>query len=89
MTGSSAPLWTPSPERIAGANITKFKDEASRRAGKDLAHYRDLHDWSVADREDFWDLVWDYCGVIGDKGDRVLVDGDDMLGARASFPMRS
>ncbi len=33
-------------------------------------------------RAAFWDLVWDFCGVIGDKGERALVDGDKMPGAR-------
>ena len=30
----------------------------------------------------FWDLVWDFCGVIGDKGARLLADGDQMPGAK-------
>ena len=33
-----------------------------------LKNYRELHAWSVAHPDLFWDLVWDYCGVIGDKG---------------------
>ncbi|RUU34027.1 acetoacetate--CoA ligase, partial [Mesorhizobium sp. M6A.T.Ca.TU.002.02.2.1] len=37
----------------------------------------------------FWSLVWDFCGIVGDKGtsggERVLVDGDKMPGA-AFFP---
>src|SRR5690606_33272077 len=30
----------------------------------------------------FWPLVWDFCGLIGERGERVLVDGDRMPGAR-------
>jgi acetoacetyl-CoA synthetase len=26
--------------------------------------------------------LWDFCGVKGDKGERILIDGDDMLAAR-------
>ena len=37
------------------------------------------------DREDFWSLLWDFCGVVGEKGERVLVDGDRMPGA-SFFP---
>ena len=33
-------------------------------------------------RAAFWDLVWDFGGVIGDKGARVLVDPDKMPGAK-------
>ena len=78
----NAPLWTPSAERIASAPLTAFKALASVRAGRPFATYAELHRWSIDDREGFWDLLWDFCGVIGDKGERLLVDGDRMPGAR-------
>ena len=76
------PLWTPSAERIAAAPLTAFAAEAGKRTGRQFSRYADLHAWSVDDREAFWDLVWDFCGVIGDKGGRVLADGDKMPGAK-------
>ncbi|MEP9396916.1 acetoacetate--CoA ligase [Mesorhizobium sp. KR2-14] len=79
---NSAPLWTPSKERIAAAPLTAFMAEASQKAGRKFSHYAELHAWSVADREAFWNLVWDFCGVVGDKGERVLIDGDRMPGAQ-------
>ena len=54
-------------------------------AGRAFPSYADLHRWSVEDREAFWDLVWDFGGVVGSKGSRRLVDGDRMPGA-AFFP---
>ena len=56
--------------------------EANKRHGLGLKTYRDLHAWSVADSAAFWDLIWDYCGVIGDKGARRLIDGGKMPGAQ-------
>lgn len=79
------PLWTPSAERIGKAALTAFAETASKRAGRTLSSYAALHGWSVEDREGFWDLVWDFCGVVGEKGGRILVDGDRMPGA-AFFP---
>jgi acetoacetyl-CoA synthetase len=76
------PLWTPSPERIAQAPITDFMKRASTFAGTHFDDYDALHAWSVDDREGFWSLMWDYGSVIGDRGERVLVDGDRMPGAR-------
>src|SRR4051794_19672334 len=76
------PLWTPVPAAVAAAPLTRFWLEAQRVAGRTLATYRDLHAWSVADREAFWSLLWDFAGVVGDKGPRVLVDGDRMPGAQ-------
>ncbi|MGZ8308244.1 MAG: acetoacetate--CoA ligase [Rhodoplanes sp.] len=78
---AEAPLWIPSPERVATSQIMRFIAEVNRRHGRDLRTYRDLHAWSVTQRGAFWELVWDFGGVIGDKGARVLVDPDRMPGA--------
>ncbi len=85
---NTAPLWTPSAERIAAAPLTAFMAEASGKAGRTFSRYAELHDWSVDDRESFWSLVWDFCGVVGNRGGRVLVDGDRMPGAKF-FPEAS
>ncbi len=79
------PLWTPTPQRIAAEPLTAFMFAASGRAGRRFSSYGDLHRWAVDDRAAFWSLVWDFCGVSGDKGGRLLVDGDRMPGA-SFFP---
>ena len=77
------PLWTPSPDRIAAAAITAFTREANARHKRALDSYDDLWKWSTGDLEAFWTLMWDFGGVIAQtRGDRVLVDGDKMPGAR-------
>ena len=82
----SAPLWQPSPARIAGANLTAFMARVERDWGVKLAGYDALYDWSVAELEKFWSSVWDFCGVIAEtRGKRVLADGDRMPGA-SFFP---
>jgi acetoacetyl-CoA synthetase len=82
---ANAPLWTPSPEAVAGSAMMRFLAAAEERAGKRLVDYDGLHRWSVEDRPGFWTLVWDWCGVRGTRGERVLVDGDRMPSA-AFFP---
>jgi acetoacetyl-CoA synthetase len=79
---ASQPLWRPSPERVAHSQLAAFRAEANRRHGLALADFRELHAWSVAQIADFWDLVWDFCGIVGEKGERRLTDGDRMPGAR-------
>ena len=81
----NAPLWMPTSDRIAKAPITAFMHEASARFGTTPSSYNELHRWSVDHREDFWGLLWDFCGVVGDKGERLLADGDKMPGA-SFFP---
>ena len=79
-------LWSPSAERVANANVTAFRHAVEKRWGVTLADYDALHDWSVAQPEQFWLSVWDGEGggepVIGERGTQVLVDGERMPGAR-------
>src|SRR5262245_52616769 len=79
---TSLPLWQPSAQRIAEAGITAFRGEITARTGIAVPDFAALWRWSIANKEDFWTALWDYAGVVGSRGDRVLVDGDRMPGAR-------
>ena len=72
----TAPMWTPDPERAAQTAVARLMREAGKR------DYAELHQWSVERAPEFWNRVWDFCGVIGEKGGATLVDGDRMPGAR-------
>ncbi|CAN7673932.1 acetoacetate--CoA ligase [Rhizobium sp. LjRoot254] len=78
-------LWIPSAERVQATALADFMAAAGTAAGRTFADYDALHAWSVDDREAFWSLVWDYCGVRGERGETVLSDGDRMPGA-SFFP---
>jgi len=75
------PLWTPNAEDAASCNMTRFMRFVDARLGTGLSDYRALHSFSVENREAFWSAIWDFCGVVGDKGERILQD-DRMPGAR-------
>ena len=75
-------LWTPSPERIASANVTAFRLAAEKRWSVALPDYAALQAWSVAHPEQFWVSVWEMGEVVGHRGERVLVDGERMPGAQ-------
>ncbi|MFC5303056.1 acetoacetate--CoA ligase [Azospira restricta] len=79
MQQARQPLWTPSPERAAASGMAAFM----RHAGFD--NYDALWQWSVDAPEAFWPMIWDYCGAVGERGGKVLVNGDRMPGA-AWFP---
>jgi acetoacetyl-CoA synthetase len=70
-------LWKPSPERVRNALMTDFLKSVALTG----AEYSDAHRWSVEKPEEFWTAVWDFCGVVGEKGSVVLRDGDSMPGA--------
>ncbi len=76
------PLWTPSEDFRRRSPMFVFMQECNRRFGLSLSDFAGLHAWSIADRENFWTAVWDFCGLKGERGDRALVDGDVMLDAR-------
>ena len=79
---TTSKLWEPSPQRIAAAQITAFTRRVEARYGVNLPDYQALWRWSIEAREAFWTEVWEASGVIGSRGQRVLVDGDRMPGAR-------
>ena len=78
----AAPLWTPTRERVADANITAFARRIEARHRVALPDYDRLWRWSVDHPEAFWRELWEDGGVIGHAGERTLVDGDRMPGAR-------
>src|SRR3990167_11108490 len=75
------PLWEPSSQEIEESNIKRFIVKANERYSLHIKDYRDLDAWSVEYTEDFWSLVWDFTGVIGDRTDAMLVNRDRMPGA--------
>ncbi|MCB1958386.1 MAG: AMP-binding protein, partial [Rhodocyclaceae bacterium] len=79
---NDAPLWQPSAERVADATLTRFMQAVAARWGIGVGDFDALHAWSVASPERFWDQMWDFGGVIGEKGGTVLADGHRMPGAR-------
>ncbi|MCB1918965.1 MAG: acetoacetate--CoA ligase [Candidatus Competibacteraceae bacterium] len=82
MTDADQPLWTPSPEWIKVAALTAFRKKAAQCAGHPLDDYASLWQWSVDAPTDFWRLAWAFGGVIGEPGETVLINSDQMPGAR-------
>ncbi len=65
------PFWTPSEEDIRQAGLTNFRKFANSQYGLKLNDYRDLHRWSTGtpgEMDEFWTALWDWAGIIGDKG---------------------
>ncbi|MBP0614901.1 acetoacetate--CoA ligase [Jiella mangrovi] len=75
---SENPLWTPSKARIENHPISAFSQAAGEATGRSFPDYDALHQWSIEDRGAFWSLVWDFCGIVGDKGGTALTAGGAM-----------
>ena len=78
----SAPLWTPSKERIERAQLTAFRRRIELSTGRPLPDYAALWRWSVQERAAFWRAAWNACEVIGEPGDAPYLLDDRMPGAR-------
>ncbi|WP_419908349.1 acetoacetate--CoA ligase [Hoeflea sp.] len=80
MPASNDILWSPEPDSMRQTALWKFADGA----GFNPEDYDALHRWSVSEPGAFWTALWDFCNVIGEKGDRAFVPGGSawMTGAR-------
>ncbi|WP_114634417.1 acetoacetate--CoA ligase [Vibrio splendidus] len=69
MHESNKPIWQPSDQRIAHANVTRFMDSLDQQGilERKLKNYTDLHQWSVEHPESFWQNVWQFCGMVGSQ----------------------
>ncbi|MBN2333110.1 MAG: acetoacetate--CoA ligase [Deltaproteobacteria bacterium] len=76
-------LWTPSAERIANANLTRYMKYLHAQQGLSFSTYDELYQWSISERADFWESVWNFTNIIASKPyEQVLVDGDKMPGSK-------
>src|SRR5690349_5719543 len=76
------PLWRPSADRLAAANMTAFRQLVGQRR-PEVRDYAALYGWSIEQPAEFWQAVWEFCGVVASRpADQVVVDFDRMPGAR-------
>ncbi len=76
------PLWVPSEDFKAKSPMRAFMDFVAGRHGLSFADYDAFHQWSIDHRDLFWSAIWDFSGVKGEKGERLLIDDERMLEAR-------
>jgi acetoacetyl-CoA synthetase len=81
---AAAPLWAPDGARMQAAALTRFV----QRFKPELANagYDVLHRWSVERRADFWESLWDFASIVGDKGDPPYLKDAERLPGSKWFP---
>lgn len=81
-TAKTQPLWTPSPERITNSQLSKFQSFVEDNLKKSFNDYAQLHDWSISHSGEFWDQLWQYCGVLESQTySTPLINGEKFPGA--------
>jgi len=77
------PIWSPSPERIERAQLTRFMRFVRERHHAPIPDYAALHRWSIEFPENFWDALWDFGEVRAQtRATQILENGNRMPGAQ-------
>ena len=77
-------LWQPGPEVLERARITAYRRWLGAERGIALDGgtgpdaYAELHRWSVTETGPFWDSLWDYFGIAGERGGGPVLTGGQM-----------
>ena len=69
-------LWRPSPERIQSTLLARFMQRTGVGCGSGGIDYDELWRFSISEPELFWAGVWDFCDVIGTRGETVFEPGN-------------
>jgi acetoacetyl-CoA synthetase len=77
-----SPIWCPSPERIARANLTAFIRRVAASIDPAIIDYDDLYCLSVDRIDAFWGALWDFFDVVGHKGGEIVSDQTDITSAK-------
>ena len=67
-------LWSPDSRKTL---LDKFIDKLNIKI-KDK-NYKILHKWSIDNKEDFWNNVWDFTGIIGLKKGKILKNNKNLI----------
>lgn len=77
------PIWRPSSDRVAKANIAAFIAAVNARWQRSIADYKSLHAFSIDEPDKFWLSVFEFCNIRHEKiGERVVLHPEKMPGAR-------
>jgi len=67
-------LWEASQRLKFSSNLYSFEQYISKKYSKKFnQNYSSILKWSISNPGKFWDSVWDYCSIKGQKGKNKLI----------------
>ena len=45
-------------------------------------NYGDLHNWSVKNKKEFWNSIWDFTNIIGEKKGNVIIKEKEFINSK-------
>ncbi len=81
-------LWTPSPEQIEHANLTRFIRQVRALGGgaESVRDYDSLYAWSIQNLELFWLELRRFCGIVGGSQDPSVACERPLVGRTRMAP---
>ncbi len=72
--------WKPQSDAFEESALAQF----AIKNGFDPHDYDCLHHWSISELGEFWSALWDFVGVVGEKGETFFVPDENawMTGAK-------
>ncbi len=74
-------IWEPSDSLVRECGLTAYVGWLAREKGLSFGGYEDLWTWSVGGLDAFWSSVWEYEGVLGERGAGPALARAEMPGA--------
>ncbi len=79
-------LWTPSKERIENSNAIRFMKQVREQNGFSGTTFNDLWKWSIENPNIFWNAIWDFGNIIGEKGSENISNQKENFWEHRFFP---
>mgnify|MGYP002629436534 FL=1 len=70
-------LWTPSESRLTQSRLQDFMGYLETQGQGSYDDYGALHQFSVAQRENFWSALWDYTDIVAEQKGAVVAENSD------------
>ena len=66
-------LWHPSHMIKKNSNLFKFENFLSKKYSRKFkSNYENIHRWTINNPGEFWDSIWDFSKVKGNKSNKKI-----------------
>ena len=83
---SNEVVWSPSDKRVKSSQMFEFMKIINHKYCANLSNFSDLHAWSIENKIQFWELIWDFFDIIGSKGEKPYIDPLNKMPGSKFFP---
>lgn len=76
------PLWQPSQKRIVSSRLFQFMRSLEEKSLGSFPDFLALQDWSLKNPAYFWESVWEFCDIQGERGQQTISLGKNFWETR-------